>query len=166
MDDRVRVRVVQQGTIRSRQGINLPGVHLSAPAISVKDHQHAIWAAKAGVDFVSLSFVRSPDEVRTLKDIVRSNNSSASVIAKIEKREAMERLEEIVAEADAVMAARGDLGVEIDVAEMPLAQKQIIRTCQEFHKPVIIATQLLPLSAFRFTKRSSGLSSRSSILET
>ena len=143
LPDRVRVRVLQQGTIRSRQGINLPGVHLSAPAISVNDHQHAIWAAKSGVDFVSLSFVRSPDEVRTLKDIVRSNSSTASVIAKIEKREALERLEEIVAEADGVMVARGDLGVEIDVAEMPLAQKRILRVCQEFHKPVIIATQML-----------------------
>lgn len=143
LPDRARLRVEQHGIIRSRQGINLPGVKLSAPAISVEDHQHAIWAAKAGVDFVSLSFVRSPDEVRTLKDIIRSNSSSARVIAKIEKREALERLDEIVAEADGVMVARGDLGVEIDVAEMPLAQKRIIRTCHEFHKPVIIATQML-----------------------
>ena len=140
---KARMRVVQEGTIRSRQGINLPGVHLSAPAISVDDHKHAIWAAKAGVDFVSLSFVRSPDEVRTLKDIVRSSGSQASVIAKIEKREALNRLDEIVAEADGVMVARGDLGVEIDVAEMPLEQKRIIKKCQEFHKPVIIATQML-----------------------
>lgn len=141
--DRVRMRVVSQGTIRSRQGINLPGVKLSAPAISVEDHQHAIWAAQAGADFVSLSFVRSPDEIRTLKDIIRSSGSSARVIAKIEKREALERLEDIVAEADGVMVARGDLGVEIDVAHMPLEQKRIIRICQEFHKPVIIATQML-----------------------
>lgn len=140
---RAQLRVVQEGTIRSRQGINLPGVHLSAPAISVDDHQHAIWAAKAGVDYVSLSFVRSPDEVRTLKDIVKSSGSNASVIAKIEKREALDRLDEIVAAADGVMVARGDLGVEIDVAEMPLAQKQIIIKCQQFHKPVIIATQML-----------------------
>ena len=140
---RAHLRVVQEGTIRSRQGINLPGVHLSAPAISFDDHKHAIWAAKAGVDFISLSFVRSPDEVRTLKDIVRSNGSSAGVIAKIEKPEALERLEEIVAVSDGIMVARGDLGVEIDVAEMPLAQKRIIRTCQDFHKPVIIATQML-----------------------
>ncbi|MGI9430430.1 MAG: pyruvate kinase [Bythopirellula sp.] len=140
---KARLRVVQEGTIRSRQGINLPGVHLSAPAISVDDHKHAIWAAKAGLDFVSLSFVRSPDEVRTLKDIVRSSGSQASVIAKIEKREALNRLDEIVAEADGVMVARGDLGVEIDVAEMPLEQKRIIKKCQEFHKPVIIATQML-----------------------
>ncbi|MCG8450962.1 MAG: pyruvate kinase [Pirellulales bacterium] len=140
---RVRMRVVQSGIIRSRQGINLPGVRVSAPAISVDDHHHAIWAAKAGVDFVSLSFVRSPDEVRTLKDILRSSGSEARVIAKIEKREALERLNEIVAEADGVMVARGDLGVEIDVAQMPLEQKRIIRTCQDFHKPVIIATQML-----------------------
>jgi pyruvate kinase len=143
LPDRARMRVVQQGIIRSRQGINLPGVRLSAPAISVEDHQHAIWAAKAGADFVSLSFVRSPDEVRTLKDILRSSSSQASVIAKIEKREALERLEEIIIEADGVMVARGDLGVEIDVAEMPIAQKRIIRMCQEYHKPVIIATQML-----------------------
>lgn len=143
LPDRAKLRVQQQGIIRSRQGINLPGVKLSAPAISVEDHQHAIWAAKAGADFVSLSFVRSPDEVRTLKDIIRSNSSQARVIAKIEKREALERLEEIVAEADAIMVARGDLGVEIDVAEMPLAQKRVIRMCQEYHKPVIIATQML-----------------------
>jgi len=140
---KAHLRVVQEGTIRSRQGINLPGIQLSAPAISVADHQHAIWAAKAGLDFVSLSFVRSPDEVRTLKDIVRSSGSSASVIAKIEKREALDRLDEIVAEADGIMVARGDLGVEIDVAEMPLEQKRIIKKCQEFHKPVIIATQML-----------------------
>ncbi|MEX2168751.1 MAG: pyruvate kinase [Pirellulales bacterium] len=138
-----RLRVTQRGTIRSRQGINLPGIKLSAPAISVVDHQHAIWAAQAGVDFVSLSFVRAADEVRALKDILRSNDSDARVVAKIEKREALLRLEEIVAAADAVMVARGDLGVEIDVAQMPVEQKRIIRTCHRYQKPVIIATQML-----------------------
>ena len=141
--NRVRMRVVQPGVIRSRQGINLPGVKLSVPAISVEDHQHAIWAAKAGVDFVSLSFVRSPDEVRTLKNILRSEGSKARVIAKIEKSEALERLDEIVQESDGAMVARGDLGVEIDVAQMPMQQKRIIQTCQDFHKPAIIATQML-----------------------
>ncbi len=136
-------RVVQRGTIRSRQGINLPGAKLSVPAISVLDHQHAIWAAQAGVDFVSLSFVRAPDEVRALKDILRSAGSNARVVAKIEKREALDRLEEIVQVADAVMVARGDLGVEIDVAEMPVEQKRIIRICQRYQRPVIIATQML-----------------------
>ncbi len=140
---RVRMAVVQRGTIRSRQGINLPGVKLSAPAISVDDHMHAIWAAKANVDFVSLSFVRAPDEVKALRDILRSNGSQASVIAKIEKREALDRLDEIVAVSDAIMVARGDLGVEIDVAEMPIEQKRIIRVCHRYEKPVIIATQML-----------------------
>lgn len=140
---RVRLRVVQRGTIRSRQGINLPGVKLSAPAISVVDHQHAIWAAQAGVDFVGLSFVRSADEIRNLKSILRSCGSDARVVAKIEKREALERLDSIVEEADVVMVARGDLGVEIDVAQMPVEQKRIIATCHRFQRPVIIATQML-----------------------
>jgi pyruvate kinase len=140
---RARMRVIQRGTIRSRQGINLPGVKLSVPAISMEDHQHAIWAAQAEVDFVSLSFVRSPDEVRVLKDILRSSGSQARVVAKIEKGEALARLDEIVHEADAIMVARGDLGVEIDVAQMPVEQKRIIRTCRKHQKPVIIATQML-----------------------
>jgi len=140
---RARLRVVQRGDIRSRQGINLPGVKLSAPAISVDDHQHAIWAAQAGVDYVSLSFVRAPDEVRALRDILRSNGSEASVVSKIEKREALDRLDEVVAASDAVMVARGDLGVEIDVAQMPVEQKRIINTCHRYQKPAIIATQML-----------------------
>ncbi len=140
---RVRMRVVQQGTIRSRQGINLPGVKLSVPAISVADHQHALWAAEADIDFVSLSFVRAPDEVRALKDILRSCGSHARVISKIEKSEALDRLEEIVEASDVVMVARGDLGVEIDVARMPIEQKRIICVCRQFQRPVIIATQML-----------------------
>lgn len=140
---RVRMRVVQAGDIRSRQGINLPGVKLSVPAISVNDHMHAIWAAKAKADFVSLSFVRAPDEVKALKDILRSSGSEAGVIAKIEKGEALERLDEVVAASDAIMVARGDLGVEIDVAEMPVQQKRIIRSCHRYERPVIIATQML-----------------------
>lgn len=140
---RAKLRIVQRGTIRSRQGINLPGVKLSAPAISPADHENAVWAAKAGVDFVSLSFVRSAEEVRALKDLLHANHSHASVVAKIEKLEALMRLEEIVAAADAVMVARGDLGVETDVAQMPVEQKRIIRTCQRYQRPVIIATQML-----------------------
>lgn len=135
--------VVQRGVVRSRQGINLPGVKLSAPAISVTDHQHAIWAAKAGIDYVSLSFVRAPDEVRALRDILRSAGSRAPIVSKIEKREAIDRLDEIVEASDAVMVARGDLGVEIDVAEMPVEQKRIVNVCHRYQKPAIIATQML-----------------------
>jgi pyruvate kinase len=141
--DRLRLRVAERGTIRSRQGINLPGVKLSAPAISETDREHAIWAARAGIDFLGLSFVRSPNDIQNLKNILREVGSSTRIVAKIEKREALLRLEEVVAEADAVMVARGDLGVEIDVAQMPIEQKRIIAACQRFQRPVIIATQML-----------------------
>ncbi|MFO0788911.1 MAG: pyruvate kinase [Pirellulales bacterium] len=141
--DRVVTRVVQRGSIRSRQGINLPGVKLSAPALSTSDYEHAVWAAKTGIDFVGLSFVRAPEDVQFLKDLLRSNRSSARVVAKIEKREALDRLEEIITVADAVMVARGDLGVEIDVAQIAIEQKRIISMCHRFQRPVIIATQML-----------------------
>ena len=138
-----RCRVVQPGLVRSRQGVNLPGVKLSVAAMSAADWQHAEWAAGAGADFVSLSFVRSAVEVKLLKELLRTRGSVARVVAKIEKREALDNLESIVDAADVVMVARGDLGVEIDVASMPMVQKQIIRVCQRYQKPVIVATQML-----------------------
>ena len=139
----VTCRVVQGGTIRSRQGVNLPGVKLSVAAMSPADWQHAEWAASMGIDFVSLSFVRSAVEVKLLKELLRTRGSQARVVAKIEKREAIENLESIVDAADAVMVARGDLGVETDVASVPMVQKRIIRACQRYQKPVIVATQML-----------------------
>lgn len=141
--DTAECRVTQSGLVRSRQGINLPGVKLGLPAMTEEDCTHAIWAAQHGVDFVGMSFVRSPDEVLALKAVLRAHGSRAMVIAKIEKPEALDRLEEIVAAADGVMVARGDLGVEIDVARMPVAQKHIVAVCNRHHKPVIIATQML-----------------------
>jgi pyruvate kinase len=140
---RVRLKVIQSGAIRSHQGINLPGVKLSAPAISDHDRAHAIWAAGAGVDFVGLSFVRSPNDVSELHDILKAHGSTARVVAKIEKREALDQLEAIVSVADAIMVARGDLGVEIDVAQMPVEQKRIIAMCQRYQRPTFIATQML-----------------------
>lgn len=141
--DFAHCKVTQPGLIRSRQGINLPGVKISLPAMSDDDRAHAAWAADNGADFVSLSFVRSPDDVRALKTLLRARSSHARVIAKIEKQEALDHLEEIVSAADGVMVARGDLGVEIDVARMPVVQKQIVNACNEYKKPVIIATQML-----------------------
>ena len=141
--DQVCCRVVQGGIVRSRQGVNLPGVRLSVAAMSQADWQHAEWAASAGVDFVSLSFVRSAVEVKLLKELLRTRGSQANVVAKIEKREAIDNLESIIDAADAVMVARGDLGVETDVASMPMVQKRIIRDCQRYQKPVIVATQML-----------------------
>ncbi len=141
--DFARCQVTQPGLIRSRQGLNLPGVKLSAPAMDEDDRQNAIWAAENQIDFVGLSFVRQPSDVRELKDLLRVRGSTARVIAKIEKPEALEQLDAIVDEADAIMVARGDLGVEIDVAQMPLVQKRIVAACTERQKPVIIATQML-----------------------
>ena len=142
-DDHVRCRVVQPGLVRSRQGLNLPGAKLSAPAMDDDDREHARWAAENGIDFIGLSFVRQAADVRELKNLLAQRGSPAQVIAKIEKPEALAVLEEIVTAADGVMVARGDLGVEIDVARMPMVQKQIIATCQRHQKPVIIATQML-----------------------
>jgi len=136
-------RVTGAGILRSRQGGNLPGVALTVPAMTEADLANAQWAAKAGADFISLSFVRSPNEVIQLKELVKSYGSTAMVVAKIEKAEAMSCLEDIVLAADAVMVARGDLGVEIELAETPMAQKRIVATCQQFAKPVIVATQML-----------------------
>lgn len=141
--DTVRCKVITAGVIRSRQGINLPGVSLSVSAMRPEDIENAIWAARNEIDFISLSFVRSAQDVTSLKNLLKSLDSNALVIAKIEKREALLHLEEIVDAADGVMVARGDLGVEIDVAETPVAQKRIIQVCRDKMKPVIVATQML-----------------------
>ena len=141
--DSARCRVVSAGQVRSRQGINLPGVKLSVPALTDEDRLDAAWAASVGVDFVGQSFVRSADDMHHLRQLLASRGSAALVVAKIEKREALERLDAIVDAADAVMVARGDLGVEIEVAQMPLAQKRIITACRARRKPVIVATQML-----------------------
>jgi pyruvate kinase len=141
--DAIRCRVTQAGPVLSRQGINLPGAKISAPAMSELDRENAIWAARAGIDYISLSFVRTPDEVRELKSLIKAQGSLARVVAKIEKPEALDRLEEIVAATDAVMVARGDLGVEIDIARTPVEQKRIITACNAHYKPVIVATQML-----------------------
>ena len=141
--DHAVCRVTAGGIIRSRQGINLPGTKLSVPAMLPRDIDNAIWAAQQGVDFVSLSFVRTAADVDGLRGLLEKHHSSALVVAKIEKPEALQCLDDIVDATDAVMVARGDLGVEIDVAETPIAQKRIIRVCKEKMKPVIVATQML-----------------------
>jgi pyruvate kinase len=138
--------VTQPGLLRSRQGVNLPGVKLSAPALGEADRQNALWAAGSGVDFLGLSFVRQAEDVRQLKALIAGVEglpSAPQVIAKIEKPEALDHLEEIVRAADGVMVARGDLGVETDIARMAVAQKRIIATCHRLRRPVIIATQML-----------------------
>ena len=121
----------------------MPGVKLSVSAMLPRDIDNAIWAAKEKVDLISLSFVRSADDINQLKQLLAQHQSDALVIAKIEKPEALAALDSIVEATDGVMVARGDLGVEIDVAETPVAQKRIIRVCRQMNKPVIVATQML-----------------------
>ena len=135
--------IVQGGPVRSHQGVNLPGVKLSVPTLGETDFKNAAWAARAGVDFISISFVRTAEDVRQLRNLLETQGSTAQIIAKIEKPEALENIEEIVAAADGVMVARGDLGVEIDIARVAVVQKQIIAICHRHCKPVIVATQML-----------------------
>jgi pyruvate kinase len=141
--DRAICQVTQEGLVRSRQGINLPGTKLSVPSLTPEDIANVAWAAENHVDFVSLSFVRAAADVQKLKRLLRERSCTAMVIAKIEKREALDALDEIVDAADGIMVARGDLGVETDIAETPIAQKRIIDVCRRLQKPVIVATQML-----------------------
>jgi pyruvate kinase len=136
-------RVVVGGEVKSHKGVNLPGVPIPIPSLTRKDLDDLTFALELGVDFVALSFVRAAADVRDLQAIIRQHGSPARVIAKIEKAEAIEAFEEVLAEADAVMVARGDLGVEIGAATVPLLQKRIILRCLEVGKPVITATQML-----------------------
>jgi pyruvate kinase len=138
-----RCAVLVGGTITSNKGVNLPGVPLPIPSITRKDVMDLEFALDLGVDWVALSFVRSGADVRDLRQLVEEAGSSAHVIAKIEKAEAVDKLEDILAEADAVMVARGDLGVEIGPAAVPLIQKRIILRSLEHGLPVITATQML-----------------------
>jgi len=141
--NRAHCKVYAPGILRSRQGVNLPGVKLSVPSITKADKRHAKWAAENDADFVSLSFVRSANDVVELKKMLCELGSEAMTIAKIEKPEALECLDAIVQEAGGIMVARGDLGVEIDIEETPVQQKIIIDTCTRHEKPVIVATQML-----------------------
>lgn len=141
--DSALCRVTQAGVVRSRQGVNLPGVKLSTPAMTPIDQEHAEWAARMEADFIGLSFVRSPADVTQLKALLKQLGSRAKVVAKIEKPEALAQLEAIIRATDAVMVARGDLGVESDVARVPVVQKRIIELCRLHQKPVITATQML-----------------------
>lgn len=135
--------VIVPGTVSSHKGVNLPGIPLPIPSLTKKDIDDLNFALELGVDFVALSFVRTASDVQALKTLIEASGSTAHVIAKIEKAEAIAVLDDILREADAVMVARGDLGVEIGAAEVPLLQKRIILRSLERGKPVITATQML-----------------------
>jgi pyruvate kinase len=140
---RARCHVVVGGVIKAHKGVNLPGVPLPIPSLTRKDLDDLDAALEFGVDYVALSFVRSASDVLALRTLIEARGSQAWVIAKIEKAEAVAALDDILAEAHGVMVARGDLGVEIGAAEVPLLQKRIIMHALERAKPVITATQML-----------------------
>jgi pyruvate kinase len=135
--------VVQPGEIRSGGGINLPGVELAVPALTDKDRRDLEWVATQPVDFIGLSFVRRAGDVAELRAELTRLKSDAQIVAKIEKPQALDSIEEIIRASDAIMVARGDLGVEIDVARIAAVQKDIIRRCHAARVPVITATQML-----------------------
>jgi len=139
----VHCKVITGGLLKDRKGINLPGAKVSAPALTEKDRQDLHFCMQQELDYVALSFVRHPSDVRELKDILEQHGSDIRVIAKIEKPEGVENFPMILEESDGIMVARGDLGVEINPEKVPLIQKRIIRLCNEAGKPVITATQML-----------------------
>lgn len=142
-DGEVKCKIVTGGEIESHTGMNLPGAKLSAHALTEKDKQDLEFTLKHNLDLVALSFVRSPEDVRELRELLASRGSKAKIIAKIETEDGVKNFDAILAEADGVIVARGDLGVELPAEDVPLVQKMIIKKCNEAGKLVITATQML-----------------------
>ena len=142
--DEVHCEVIVGGTLKSSKGINLPSTALSLPSVTDKDWRDLDWGLNHSIDYVALSFVRSAEEIRTIKDYIKaSGKRNLKVVAKIEKPEAVQNIKEIVTVADAIMIARGDMGVELPAARVPRIQERIIQLCWEMNTPVITATQML-----------------------
>ncbi|UUU21282.1 pyruvate kinase [Streptomyces sp. DSM 40750] len=140
---RVHTRVVEGGMVSDHKGLNLPGVAVSVPALSEKDEEDLRWALRTGFDIIALSFVRSARDIKDVHRIMDEEGRRLPVIAKIEKPQAVDNIEEIVAAFDGVMVARGDLGVEMPLEQVPLVQKRTVKLAKRNAKPVIVATQML-----------------------
>jgi pyruvate kinase len=136
-------KVIIGGRLANNKGVNVPGAHLSLSALTEKDRKDLEFGVKNEVDFFALSFVREAKDIKELRDILISKKSRAGIIAKIETPEALEDIDEIIASADGIMIARGDLAIEIPAEDVPLSQKMIIQKCNTVGKPVITATQML-----------------------
>lgn len=142
-NNNVEVTVVIGGILSSKKGLNLPDTKISLPALTEKDLKDLDFIIDQDVDWIALSFVRQVKDITELKEILKKRNSTAKVIAKIEKPEAVANIRDIIVESDGIMIARGDLGVELPVEKVPLIQKEIIRKCMHRAKPVIVATQMM-----------------------
>ena len=139
----VVTKVIEPGAVSNNKGINLPGVAVSVPALSEKDIDDLRWGLRAGADFIALSFVRSAEDIKDVHKIMDEEGIRVPVIAKIEKPQAVENLAGIVDAFDGIMVARGDLGVELPIEDVPLVQKQCVELARDMAKPVIVATQML-----------------------
>lgn len=139
----VRCRVIYGGMLGDRKGINLPGVPLSTPSLTDKDREDALFAASLGVDYMALSFVRSASDIEDLRELLRDCDDPPAIIAKIEKPEALHDIAAILLATDAVMVARGDLGVEMPAEEVPIIQQELVAAAILANRPVIVATQML-----------------------
>jgi len=142
-DTDVVTEVVIGGLLKSKKGLNLPGVNMSVPSLSEKDIQDVYFGLDNNVDLIALSFVRSAQDIHNLREIINLRRKDTWIVAKIERPEAITNLEQIVDAANAVMVARGDLGVEMKTSSVPILQKRIVQVCNAMYKPVIIATQML-----------------------
>ena len=141
--NRVLCKVITPAALGSRRHINLPGVHVSLPALTKKDIEDVALGAELGVEFVALSFVRKPSDLLELRNLLARKKSNAKVLAKIEDQAAVESIDEIIKTADLVMVARGDLGIEVPMEELPIIQRRIVKSCIRLGKPVVVATHLL-----------------------
>src|SRR2546426_2729244 len=140
---RIRTRVITPGRLGSRRHINLPGVHVNLPPLTEKDLADISLGAELGVDFVALSFVRQKSDLDELRGVLADNRSKALIIAKIEDQLAVRAIGDMIEGADAIMIARGDLGIECPMEELPIIQRRIVKSCLRLGKPVIVATQML-----------------------
>src|SRR3989441_6393818 len=141
--NKVECEVLTEGTLGSRRHINLPGVKVSLPALTAKDLADVEVGLRAGVDYIALSFVREAKDIQQLKAVVERAQHRPFIVAKIEDQQAVKNLQAIVAEADAIMVARGDLGIEVPYEELPIIQRKIVKACLRVGKPVIVATHML-----------------------
>lgn len=139
----VVTEVVYGGPLKSRKGINLPFTKVSAPSLTEKDLKDVEFGIKNNLDWIALSFVRKPSDIQELREILNKNKCTSRIVAKIEKPEALSNIDEVIAATDAVMVARGDLGVEIWLEEVPMVQKMLVEKCNKAGKPVIVATQMM-----------------------